>query len=38
MLEKDPGHAPMEPSQSWMDRINTAQMVVGGNRWMGPSG
>lgn len=33
MLEKDPGHAPMQPSQSWMDRINTAQMEVGRNRW-----
>lgn len=33
MLEKDPAHAPMRPSQSWMDRINTAQMEVGRNRW-----
>jgi len=33
MLEKDPGHAPMHPSQSWMDRINTTQMEVGRNRW-----
>jgi pimeloyl-ACP methyl ester carboxylesterase len=33
MLEKDPGHAPMQPSQSWMDRINTAQMEVGRHRW-----
>lgn len=33
MLEKDPGHAPMQPSQSWMDRINRAQMEVGRNRW-----
>ena len=33
MLDKDPGHAPMQPSQSWMDRINTAQMEVGRNRW-----
>ncbi len=33
MLEKDPGHAPMRPSQSWMDRINTAQMEAGRNRW-----
>jgi len=33
MLEKDPGHAPMQPSQDWMDRINTAQMEVGRNRW-----
>ena len=33
MLERDPGHAPVHPSQSWMDRINTAQMEVGRNRW-----
>jgi pimeloyl-ACP methyl ester carboxylesterase len=33
MLEKDPGHAPMRPTQSWMDRINTAQMQIGRNRW-----
>jgi pimeloyl-ACP methyl ester carboxylesterase len=33
MLERDPGHAPLHPSQSWMDRINTAQMEVGRNRW-----
>lgn len=33
MLERDPGHSPMHPSQSWMDRINTAQMEVGRNRW-----
>lgn len=33
MLEKDPSHAPMQPSQSWMDRINTAQIEVGRNRW-----
>ena len=29
----DPGHAPMKPSQSWMDRINTARMEVGRNGW-----
>jgi pimeloyl-ACP methyl ester carboxylesterase len=33
MLENDPAHAPMRPSQSWMDRINTAQMEVGRERW-----
>ncbi len=33
MLERDLGHAPLHPSQSWMDRINTAQMEVGRNRW-----
>ena len=24
LLANDPEHAPMQPSQSWMDRINTA--------------
>ncbi len=33
LLDKDPGHAPLLPSQSWMDRVNTAQMEVGRNRW-----
>ncbi|MGE0225507.1 MAG: alpha/beta fold hydrolase [Acetobacteraceae bacterium] len=33
LLEKDPGHAPMHPTQDWMDRVNTAQMEVGRNRW-----
>jgi pimeloyl-ACP methyl ester carboxylesterase len=33
MLEKDPSHAPMHPTQDWMDRINTAAMEVGRNRW-----
>jgi pimeloyl-ACP methyl ester carboxylesterase len=33
MLEKDPAHAPMRPTQSWMDRINTAQVEVGRDRW-----
>lgn len=33
MLEKDPEHAPMKPSQSWMDRMNRAQMEVGRDRW-----
>ena len=33
MLEKDPGHAPMHPTQDWMDRINTTAMEVGRNRW-----
>jgi pimeloyl-ACP methyl ester carboxylesterase len=33
MLTRDPTHAPMHPSQSWMDRINTAAMEVGRNRW-----
>jgi len=33
MQTVDPGHAPMNPSQSWMDRINTARMEVGRNGW-----
>ena len=33
LLSKDPGHAPMNPTQSWMDRINTGQMECGRHRW-----
>jgi pimeloyl-ACP methyl ester carboxylesterase len=33
MESVDPGHAPMHPTQSWMDRINTARMEVGRNGW-----
>lgn len=33
MQEHDPGHAPIAPTQSWMDRINTAQIEVGRRRW-----
>lgn len=33
MKEQDPGHSPVEPSQSWMDRVNTAQIEVGRERW-----
>lgn len=33
MLEHDPEHAPMDPSQSWMDRINVSQMQAGRDRW-----
>src|SRR5476649_1701324 len=33
MLKNDPDHAPMKPTQSWMDRINTAQFEIGRNRW-----
>ena len=33
LLEKDPGHSPVHPTQSWMDRINTAQMECGRHRW-----
>ncbi len=33
MLEKDPDHAPMRPTQDWMDRINRAQREAGRDRW-----
>jgi pimeloyl-ACP methyl ester carboxylesterase len=33
MLAKDPEHAPVAPTQSWMDRINTAQLEIGRDRW-----
>lgn len=33
MLENDPAHAPMHPTQDWMDRINTTTMEVGRRRW-----
>jgi pimeloyl-ACP methyl ester carboxylesterase len=33
MREHDPDHAPINPTQSWMDRINTAQLEIGRNRW-----
>jgi pimeloyl-ACP methyl ester carboxylesterase len=33
LLEQDPLHAPMHPTQSWMDRVNRAQIEVGRDRW-----
>ncbi len=33
LLQHDPEHAPVEPTQSWMDRINTAQLEIGRDRW-----
>ena len=33
LLRNDPEHAPMQPTQSWMDRINTAQFEIGRDRW-----
>ncbi len=33
LLQHDPEHAPMAPTQSWMDRINTAQFEIGRDRW-----
>ncbi len=33
MLERDPVHSPMRPTQSWMDRMNVAQLEAGRDRW-----
>lgn len=33
VLEHDAIHAPNEPSQEWMDRMNRAQMEAGRDRW-----
>jgi len=33
LLEKDPGHSPMQPTQWWMDRVNVAQIEAGRHRW-----
>ena len=33
ILEHDPAHAPLHPTQPWMDRINRAQMEAGRDRW-----
>lgn len=33
LLEQDPQHAPLRPTQSWMDRINRAQIEAGRDRW-----
>ena len=33
LLQNDPEHAPMQPTQSWMDRINVAQFEIGRDRW-----
>ena len=33
LLTNDPGHSPMQPTQSWMDRVNTAQIEAGRHRW-----
>ena len=33
LLTKDPEHAPMSPTQDWMDRINVAQFEIGRDRW-----
>lgn len=33
LLRNDPGHAPVQPTQSWMDRVNIAQIEAGRHRW-----
>lgn len=33
LLQEDPDHAPLRPTQSWMDRINRAQAECGRDRW-----
>ena len=33
VLEHDPTHAPVNANQSWMDRINVAQIEAGRDRW-----
>ena len=33
ILETDPKHSPLHPTQDWMDRMNRAQIEVGRDRW-----
>jgi len=33
VLEHDPEHAPLRPTQEWMDQINLAQVQAGRDRW-----
>jgi len=33
VLEHDPAHSPVNATQSWMDRINVAQLEAGRDRW-----
>lgn len=33
VLQNDPEHAPLHPTQVWMDRINVAQLEAGRDRW-----
>lgn len=33
LLKNDPGHAPVQPTQSWMDRVNVSQIEAGRHRW-----
>jgi hypothetical protein len=32
-MQQDPAHAPVNADQSWMDRINVAQIEAGRERW-----
>lgn len=33
LLEVDPAHAPMHPTQDWMDRLNVSNIEAGRERW-----
>lgn len=33
LLTVDPEHSPMHPTQEWLDRLNTAQIEAGRDRW-----
>lgn len=33
LLSVDPVHSPMHPTQEWLDRLNTAQIEAGRDRW-----
>ncbi|MFC2006171.1 alpha/beta fold hydrolase [Chloroflexota bacterium] len=33
VLEEDPEHSPLHPTQSWMDRINVAMIETGRDAW-----
>jgi len=33
LLSTDPVHSPMHPTQEWLDRLNTAQIEAGRDRW-----
>jgi pimeloyl-ACP methyl ester carboxylesterase len=35
LLTHDPVHAPMRPTQDWLDRVNVAQVEAGRSRWQG---
>jgi pimeloyl-ACP methyl ester carboxylesterase len=35
VLEHNPQHAPVSPTQSWMDRVNLTQIESGRSRWQG---